>query len=67
MHISNQRTEMTHRGLLLWVAGLTAVLVICAVAVPQEDMLSIAKAKSAEIESKRDMRYGQPMLPEGHG
>lgn len=65
VYISNQRTEMTHRG-LLWVAGLTAVLVICAVAVPQEDMLSIAKAKSALKLSLSNMRYGQPMLPEGH-
>lgn len=63
--ISNQRTEMTHRG-LLWVAGLTAVLVICAVAVPQEDMLSMAKAKSALKLSLSNMRYGQPTLPEGH-
>ena len=56
---------MTHRG-LLWVAGLTAVLVICAVAVPQEDMLSMAKAKSALKLSLSNMRYGQPTLPEGH-
>lgn len=65
VYISNQRTEMTHRG-LLWVAGLTAVLVICAVAVPQEDMLSMAKAKSALKLSLSNMRYGQPTLPEGH-
>lgn len=56
---------MTHRG-LLWVAGLTAVLVICAVAVPQEDMLSMAKVKSALKLSLSNMRYGQPTLPEGH-
>lgn len=65
VYISNQRTEMNHRG-LLWVAGLTAVLVICAVAVPQEDMLSMAKAKSALKLSLSNMRYGQPTLPEGH-
>lgn len=65
VYISNQRTEMTHRG-LLWVAGLTAVLVICAMAVPQEDMLSMAKAKSALKLSLSNMRYGQPTLPEGH-
>ena len=65
VYISNQRTEMTHRG-LLWVAGLTAVLVICAVAVPQEDMLSMARAKSALKLSLSNMRYGQPTLPEGH-
>ena len=65
VYISNQRTEMTHRS-LLWVAGLTAVLVICAVAVPQEDMLSMAKAKSALKLSLSNMRYGQPTLPEGH-
>lgn len=65
VYISNQRPEMTHRG-VLWVAGLTAVLVICAAALPQEDMLSMAKAKSALELSIRNMRYGQPTLPEGH-
>ena len=64
VYISNKRQKLTHRG-ALWLTGLTAVLVVCAVAVPQEDMMSMAKAKSALEISIRNIRYGQPKLPEG--
>lgn len=65
VYISNKRTEMTRRG-FLWIVGLTVVLAVCAVTVPQQDMLSMAKAKSALELSIRNMRYGHPTLPEGH-
>lgn len=65
VHISNKCLELTHRG-MIWLAGITIVLALCAVAVPQKDMLVMARAKSALELSIRNMRYGQPTLPEGH-
>ncbi len=65
VYISNKRQKLTHRG-VLWLSGMTLILVVCAVIVPQKDMMSMAKAKSALEISIRNMRYGQPKLPEGH-
>lgn len=64
VYISNQRLKLTHRG-ILWLAGVTAVLAVCAVFVPQTDMQSMAKIKSSLEISIRNMRYGHPTLPEG--